>query len=203
MLVPLGSGSASAEPQDLGLLYCQHASDVRRSLAEFGAAPHDVDDLCQEVFLVARRRLGDVPRESALRRRLWLRQVSRRVAAAHRRRAFRRRETSSEPWCDLHVTACEDERPDRSAERREQAKLAREAFATLDRPSQRLVELHVVQGLPLIQVAHDEVCDRKTARKRLRVAQRRLLAWFGQRERPGRQPSAAATEAGSRRARPA
>jgi len=170
-----------ARPDELATLYGEHAASVRRSLLEFGAEPGDVDDLCQEVFLVARRRFRDLPLGSALRCRLWLRQVSRRVVAAQRRRAYRRHEELlTDVGGGRHdaLAANDDHRPDAFAERRERASLARAAFGTLDGVSQRILELHVVEGLPLVQVALAAVCDRKTARKRLRLAQRRLLAWF-------------------------
>lgn len=83
--MPAGSTNSSVDA-----LWAEHAAAVRRQLLKHGVPPTDLDDVVQEVFMVAHD-LGDelakVQHPEAR-----LREVSRRVAAGYRRRAHRRRE---------------------------------------------------------------------------------------------------------------
>jgi RNA polymerase sigma-70 factor (ECF subfamily) len=69
------------------VIYNQHFAFVWRNLRRLGVASAGLDDAAQDVFLVAHRRLPDVP-DDALRP--WLFGVVRKVAASHRRGASRR-----------------------------------------------------------------------------------------------------------------
>jgi RNA polymerase sigma factor (sigma-70 family) len=69
-------------------LFRRHAADVL-AYALRRTPPAGADDVVSEVFLVAARKLGDVPEDEPL---LWLYAVARR-ALANQRRSERRRET--------------------------------------------------------------------------------------------------------------
>jgi RNA polymerase sigma-70 factor, ECF subfamily len=153
----------------LGELYQAHAAPIRRHLQSFGARGHDVDDLVQEVFLVLHAKRELLAQIRPLDP--WLREVCRRVAASDRRRAHRRREVAfGEPM----ATAEEASGTDTAFEREEQQGRLHRALTQLDEYSRHLVALHEVGDLPLVDMAELIEADRKTVRKRLGAALRRL-----------------------------
>jgi RNA polymerase sigma-70 factor (ECF subfamily) len=70
-------------------LYRAHAADVLRWARRLGGGRLDADDVVQEVFLVAARRLPLFRGEG--RPSTWLFRITARVAANHRRRSWLRR----------------------------------------------------------------------------------------------------------------
>jgi RNA polymerase sigma-70 factor, ECF subfamily len=70
-------------------LYRAHAADVRRWALRLGGGRLDADDVAQEVFLIASRRLPLFRGEG--RPATWLFRITARVAANHRRRSWLRR----------------------------------------------------------------------------------------------------------------
>jgi hypothetical protein len=116
----------------------------------------------------------------------WLREVCRRVAAGERRRAHRRREVSSgEPLETVDETAGTDA----ALEQQERDVQLHRALTQLDEYSRDLVALHEVGDLPLVDVAELIEADRKTVRKRLGAALKRLTKLLGA-EHPGPPPKA-------------
>jgi RNA polymerase sigma factor (sigma-70 family) len=128
-----------------------------------------VDDLVQEVFLVLHAKRELLAQVRPLDP--WLREVCRRVAAGERRRAHRRREVAfGEPLEAVDESAGTDA----ELERQERQLHLHHALAQLDESSQDLVALHEVGNLPLVDMAVLVEADRKTVRKRLGTALRRL-----------------------------
>lgn len=76
-----------------GDLYRAHAGFVAGFLSRMGAGTVDVEDLTQEVFLVAHRRGGYV--EGPARPTTWLAEIALRVLSTHRRTRRRKPETPS------------------------------------------------------------------------------------------------------------
>jgi RNA polymerase sigma-70 factor, ECF subfamily len=167
------SSRLKAEPR-LASLYSSHAERVRRELSNFGVGGADIDDLSQEVFLVVTDK-GDALAEIA-RMDLWLREVCRKVAAGYRRRGFRKREVAVEEGAQvadetalLQSTLLESQ---------EDAERLYRAVSALDDESRDLIAMHELGGLPLVEVAQLVDRDRKTVRKRLTEAKRRLTRLF-------------------------
>jgi RNA polymerase sigma-70 factor (ECF subfamily) len=78
-----------SEPvNDFTELYEQHFDFIWRSVRMLGIAPDVADDVVQDVFLVAHRRLGDFEARAAPR--TWLFAIAMRVVSAHRRSQRRR-----------------------------------------------------------------------------------------------------------------
>lgn len=156
---------------------------AREHLRRFGVLDQDLDDLTQEVFLVLHAKRQVVDELVVLDP--WLREVCRRVAAGHRRRAHRRHEISfGEP-----PERSADELFDRAIEQGEDEERLHRALARLDEKSLDLVALHELGNLPLIDVADLVRADRKTVSKRLGTALRRLTMLL--RAEPGGSPPAA------------
>ncbi|MGC4089992.1 MAG: sigma-70 family RNA polymerase sigma factor [Polyangiaceae bacterium] len=158
--------------------YRHFAPYVRRCLADAGVRSADIPDLCHEVFLIVHAKaesLGEVTHFD-----LWVKEVCRRVAAGYRRRASYRREVfSSEPVPDGAAP-----QPD-PADTLGQDELVLRALAGLDDESRELLALHDVGDLPLTELARLTLHDRKTVRKRLQLARKRLLAQMREVERSG------------------
>lgn len=153
-------------------VYEDTAFEVRRLLRAFGVSPADVDDLCQEVFLVALRRMPE-DLEDRRGRRLWLAQVCRYVAAQFRRRAHRRHERvvgdSELEARASHSAPSADE--DLDAGHLEAS--LHEVLSKLPADDSELLAFHVAGGLSFRALAEICGCDPKTVRKRYGLAGRR------------------------------
>lgn len=164
--------------QPLTALYGAHASEVRKNLLGFGVHPTDADDLLHDVFLIVMSKgseLAEVERVD-----LWLREICRKVAATHRRRGGRHREFDAQ----VQLESVADAAPTQlvAFERREDALRLHRAIAALDDEARDLIALHELGGLPLVDVAALVERDRKTVRKRLEAANRRLMRSFREHE---------------------
>jgi RNA polymerase sigma factor (sigma-70 family) len=164
--------------QPLTALYGAHASEVRKNLLGFGVHPADADDLRHDVFLIVMSKgseLAEVERVD-----LWLREICRKVAAAHRRRGGRHREFDAQAQLESVADAAPTQLT--AFERREDALRLHRAIAALDDEARDLIALHELGGLPLVDVAALVERDRKTVRKRLEAANRRLMRSFREHE---------------------
>jgi RNA polymerase sigma-70 factor (ECF subfamily) len=150
--------------------YSVHRAAVRGSLAHFGVAPADLDDMCHEVFLVVhaqRDQMADVQHVN-----LWLRAICWRVAAAYRRRSHRRHEI---PVDDVpEVADSGSDLPLDEIERHQQREALLRALDKLNDETRDLLALHDLGDVPMTTIAELLECDRKTAHKRLAIARRRL-----------------------------
>src|SRR4051812_20879416 len=92
---PEADATLPAQRPTLAELFQAHASFIWRVVAGHGVPAADVQDVTQEVFLIAFRKLDewDPARSTAAS---WLYAIAIRVAANHRRRAHLRHETPGE-----------------------------------------------------------------------------------------------------------
>src|SRR5580693_8868265 len=84
-----GVGQIREVPPSFEQIFEEEAPYVGRTLRYLGVGEAHVEDVCQEVFVVVHRQLGQLTRGSA---RAWVRQICVRVASNHRRSLRRRRE---------------------------------------------------------------------------------------------------------------
>jgi RNA polymerase sigma-70 factor (ECF subfamily) len=89
-LVPDGRTAALA--LDVIAIHDRYADFVWLTLQRLGVRDGDVEDMLQEVFVVVHRRLDSF--DGSARMTTWLFGICMRIAAAYRRRAFRRHERS-------------------------------------------------------------------------------------------------------------
>ena len=84
--------NASAPPRPavppFATVYDDHVKFAWRVLGRLGVARADLEDVCQEVFIVVHRRLGEFEGRSSLR--TWIYGIALRCASDYRRRAHRR-----------------------------------------------------------------------------------------------------------------
>ncbi|MGC4086790.1 MAG: sigma-70 family RNA polymerase sigma factor [Polyangiaceae bacterium] len=84
------SVAASAVELDVNRVHEDYADFVWRTLQRLGVVAQDLEDALQEVFVVVHKKLTTFDHSSRLS--TWLFGICLRVAAAQRRRAYRRRE---------------------------------------------------------------------------------------------------------------
>lgn len=156
--------------EKLEAMYATSQKRLRARLVGLGVASTDVEDLRQEVFVVALRRRAELSNEAAAA--AWLNQACEFVALAHRRKAYRRREIQKEvpelEQARLFATAAELDPSERPAER------LHRALAALNPLERDLLALHLAADVPFRTLAELHGCDVKTVRKRFQLAAKRL-----------------------------
>jgi RNA polymerase sigma-70 factor (ECF subfamily) len=164
---PGGCGGAAAE---VARIYREHGAFVWRALRRLGVAPSDVDDACQEVFVVVYRRLGEYEGRSQMR--TWLYGISVRVAAGQRRKAHVRREVATEEPLEPDAPAAGD--PEVALSDREALALLDRALDALDDDKRAVFVLYEVEGLEMPEVAEAVGCPLQTAYSRLHAARKEV-----------------------------
>jgi len=153
---------------DFHQFYVTHADFVRRVVARLLGPDSDVDDVVQEVFLVAlRKRESFAGRAQAS---TWLYAIARRVVLAARRRARLRRFFG----LDTVPERAAGPTPQQVFEHRESSQ---RLYALLERISDKkrtVFILYEVEGLPGEEIARIVGCPLKTVWTRLHHARREL-----------------------------
>jgi RNA polymerase sigma-70 factor (ECF subfamily) len=145
-------------------LFQAHAEEVWRFLKYLGVREHDLPDACQEVFLVAHRKLPEFRGDSSSR--TWLYGIALRVA-----KTWRRRRQMVPLGDDDRAVAPAQER---EHERRDARELLCWALDRLSEAQREVFVLHEVEEVPMIDVAARLDCGLFTAYSRLRLARRGL-----------------------------
>ena len=145
------SGSLSLE---ITLLYREHADFVWRSLQHLGVGGADLEDLMQEVFVTAHRRLSTFRGESKLT--TWLFGICLRLVLRHRRRAYFRWELpTAEPPEQADPQTPEDQYRARQADAELELLLERlsperrATFVLFELEGQSCAEIAELSGVPI------------------------------------------------------
>lgn len=174
-LAPLTTheGSAPSPPMrnatevpSLPEIFRQYAPFVWRALRRLGVPEADVEDVCQEVFVVVHRKLGDFEGRSSLR--TWIYGICARTASDYRRSGRVRREVVTDAPPD---TAHEGGQHDAVALRQARAKLDR-ILDTLDDDKRAVFVLYEIEELTMAEVADSLGCPLQTAYSRLHAARK-------------------------------
>jgi RNA polymerase sigma-70 factor (ECF subfamily) len=159
----------SERKQRFDELFTAWSHDVVSYCTWRAATPTDAQDAVADVFLIAWRRLDDVPEGAAGR--VWLYATARRVIA-NQRRASRRRVA-------LHERLSREERdPHRASTSGGEGALVHEALRRLRPRDREVLLLAEWEGLSAAQIAATLGCLTVTARGRLHRARRRFRAVF-------------------------
>lgn len=165
----------SRELPDFDALFAEHSAFVWRVLGRYGVAERDLEDACQEVFVIVFKGLADFEGRSALK--TWIYGICRRVAANHRRLASTRRELpDSQP--EAHVAAGID--GDAGAfdafARKQSLELLEALIARLPDEQREVFVLYEIDELSMREVAEALECPQNTAFSRLYAARREIEA---------------------------
>jgi len=170
--VPTHSDVAPRPAPDIEQLFREHGPFVWRTLRRLGLSETDADDLCQEVFLVAMRRLDSFEHRSSFS--TWLYGISARVALAHRRRASTQRE---QPWASPPDVVTQSG-PHEAVSDRQAREILDRALDELDDDKRAVFVLFELEQLPMAEVASALDCPLQTAYSRLHAARDQVTAFI-------------------------
>ena len=151
----------------------EHGVFVWRTLRRLGVREADIDDVCQEVFVVVHRKLAEFEPRASIKS--WLYGICIRSAAAHRRKAPVRREVPTES--PEEGTAAHGG-PEASLESREALQMLDRALDALDGDKREVFVLYEVEELPMSEVAQIVGCPLQTAYSRHSAARAHVVAFF-------------------------
>lgn len=174
------SGSAPSRPTEARPLsfdevYRDHVDFLFRATRGFGVAPHVVDDVLQDVFVVVHRRLGEHDGKGAIRS--WLVRILFNVVRDHRRRgrAVRARSSTLDGELDEHLTS-DGHDPEQAAALAEARRTLLKILDEMDESQRTVFVLAEVEQMPVPEVAEAMGTSVNTAYSRLRLARQHFSA---------------------------
>jgi RNA polymerase sigma-70 factor (ECF subfamily) len=167
---------------DVGTVFRENLPFVFRALRRLGVAEGDVDDVCQEVFLVVMRKLGEFEGRSQLR--TWIYGICVRTASDYRKRAPRRREvlTDEPPEGQVGRTPLDHATVSQARD------LLDKILSQLDDDKRAVFVLYEIEELQMSEVAAALECPLQTAYSRLHAARKRVEELATELEKGGRTP---------------
>jgi RNA polymerase sigma-70 factor, ECF subfamily len=160
---------ATAGPS-LADVFRREAPFVWRALRRLGVHEADVDDVCQEVFVVVHRKLADFEGRSSLR--TWIYGICVRTASDYRRSARVRHEVVTDAPPDASSAP---QQHDVVALRQARAKLDR-ILDQLDDDKRAVFVLYEIEELAMNDVVEALGCPLQTAYSRLHAARKIVQA---------------------------
>lgn len=157
------------EVPSLRAIFDEYSAFVWRTLRHLGIPDRDIEDVCQEVFVVVHRKLAGFEGRSTLR--TWVYGICLRTASDYRRRAHVRREQAVE---EVPTTSCEADQEDLVERARHRERLL-ELLDQLDEEKRQVFVLYEIEELEMKEIASAMGTPLQTAYSRLRAA-RQLLA---------------------------
>lgn len=161
--VPASGVQAGADVPSFRDVYEQHAAFVWRVLHRLGVRATEVEDACQDVFLIVHRKLPTFEQRSSLR--TWLYGIALRCASDHRRRAYITRETTG----DVDGPAVDAAQHEMLGQQQARAVLDR-ILDGLDDDKRAVFVLYELEEVPMAEVAVIIGCPLQTAYSRLHAA---------------------------------
>jgi RNA polymerase sigma-70 factor, ECF subfamily len=153
-------------------LFVAHAAFILRLVRHLGVPASDAEDITQEVFMIAHRRLPTLQLEANPRS--WLFGIARRLAANHVSKLKRRRGQVID-----EQQAIEHADPAGALQQARDRALLQSALDKLDDKKREVFVLSELEGLPMQEVAEIIGCPLHTAYSRLYkarlIVQRRVL----------------------------
>jgi RNA polymerase sigma-70 factor (ECF subfamily) len=160
------AGSVRVPVPSLGDVFRQYAPFVWRALRRLGVPESDVEDVCQEVFVVVHRKLGEFEGRSSLR--TWIYGICTRTASDYRRSGRVCREVVTDAPPDAPADGGHE---DVVALRQARAQLDR-ILDTLDDDKRSVFVLYEIEELTMAEVAEAIGCPLQTAYSRLHAARK-------------------------------
>lgn len=161
-------------------LFEAHSAFVWRVLARHGVRPADLEDACQEVFLVVHARFVEFEGRSSVR--TWLYGIAVRVALSFRRKCARRREDLEAEAEEEPVAASQLE----SALQRQTLRLIERALSDMDADKREVFALYELEGMTMAEVARTLGVPENTALYRLYGARDEIRSALRRHEQRGR-----------------
>jgi RNA polymerase sigma-70 factor (ECF subfamily) len=163
-----------AEAATFAQVFTENAPFVWRALRRLGVREADVEDVCQEVFLVVHRQLAGFEARSSIR--TWLYGICLRSASSYRRRPHRAREEISAEPPEESIPAPQDD----DLERKRALARLDAALDALDDDKRAVFVFYELEQLSMAEIAEAVGCPVQTAYSRLHAARRLVEASFAQ-----------------------
>jgi len=152
-ITPTVPRDAEAWAPDVASLYRAHAARVGRWAARLGGPSIEVDDVVQEVFLVAKRRLVSFRLDGGGNVTTWLFRATERIVKAARRKQRLRRLFGLTPPDDLEPASQAGSLPGDELERRQEIAHVYQVLDTLPERQRRVLILFELEGLSTQEIA--------------------------------------------------
>jgi RNA polymerase sigma-70 factor (ECF subfamily) len=163
-----------AEPVSFAQIYREYAPRVNRWAARLGGPDCDAEDVVQEVFLVVSRKLDGSADQDRLVS--WIFEITRKIAANHRRRGrWRRLWAGGDPLPDLHAQGAQ---PDALLERRRLAALFQRALDRLNDRQRTVFVLYELEGQSTLEIAELTRRNHSTVKVQLARARARFITVY-------------------------
>ena len=147
-------------------VFRDHAAFAWRALRRLGVPDSDVDDVCQEVFVVVHRKLAEFEGRSSVK--TWLYGICVRSASDYRRRAPTRREVVT----DSVPEAVVDETQHDALVKQQGLRVLDVLLDALDDDKRAVFVLYEIEQLGMAEVAEAVGCPLQTAYSRLHAARK-------------------------------
>lgn len=158
-------------------LFRAHAPFVWRALRRYGVPEADLEDVCQEVFVVVHRKLLEFEGRASLR--TWIYEIARRTALADRRRAAPRADATS-----LLELADHGRGPEAQLESERALRWLEAALAKLSEDKREAFVLYELEEMTLAEVAQAQGCSVNAVHYRVTHAREELRALAARGSRP-------------------
>lgn len=166
---------------EFSAIFAEHAPYIWRALRNLGVREPDVEDVCQEVFVVVHRKLAGFEGRSSLR--TWIYGIALRVVADYRKKAHRRYERLLNAPPEASIEAAQEQ----SAADRQLWLLLHRLLDTLSEERRQIFVLYEIEQLSMSEIATILDCPLQTAYSRLEAArklvQQGMAAWRAQEQR--------------------
>lgn len=167
----VGGSVPFLSPQEFEALYSAYFHHVTRWARAFGCPPADIDDVAQETFLVARRRLDQFQGGNAAG---WLYRIAQHVTRGHRRRAWLRRLLHRAP--ELGAAQARQATPVEALEQREARRQMLDLLSKMSERRRTTFFLFEIEGYSGEEIAQLEGVALNTVYTRLHHARRDFMA---------------------------
>jgi RNA polymerase sigma-70 factor (ECF subfamily) len=165
------SNDASAPPISFEELYERWFHDVARWVRALGARDADCDDLVQDVFIVAHRRLASFDGENPAG---WLYQIARRKVRDYRRLTWMKHFFAADTLAPFDGVLKSLQNPLNELETSEKSELLNRVLETLNVDQRAAFMLFEVEGQSGVQIAQLQKVPLNTVWARLHKARKRL-----------------------------
>jgi RNA polymerase sigma-70 factor, ECF subfamily len=167
------AASPALEP-DFSSVFAEHARSVWRMARSLGVHESDVEDVCQDVFMVVHRKLENFEQRSSVR--TWLYGIVLRVVSDYRKKAHRKRERLvAEPPPRTHEASPEGCVADQQA-----LAMLDSVLEELSEERRQVFVLYEIEQLSMREIAEALDCPLQTVYSRHQsaraIVQRRLAA---------------------------
>ncbi|MFW5996436.1 MAG: RNA polymerase sigma factor [Verrucomicrobiota bacterium] len=158
------------------LLVRRHISKIRSRIFFMTNKDAEADDLVQETFVRAYRKLGSFRHRASFS--TWLHRIAMNTVRDHQRRSIRNPVATMEAP-PPHATASH-EAPDAQAANHELDDAIQDALDTLSSKLKSAIICHVIEGMSVADVASLEKCSQATIYWRIHTARKQLRKTLGE-----------------------